>query len=1171
MPLTDHQELAAESRGGARLVSAAAGSGKTKVLVERLMRYVDRGADIDQFLVITYTRAAAAELRSRILSALGERIAADPMNRRLRRQTELCCRASIGTIDSICGRFLRENTHLAGISPDYRVIEPDRSDEICARVLDKLLEELYETIEEDAGVRALVDSFGSGDNDDKLSALVLRLYKSLQSHADPDAWLAEQRERLTDAWNDAGDTPWGQYLLSRTRSQAQYWAERIEELRLRLDEPDRDAKIKKAYTNNLDFAGDAARDMARAAALGWDKARLACPGPFPRRGIYKGDDPLAQRIIAVWTGFKDTAAKWQELFANDSDALLLDLAVNTPAVDALLALTQKLGAVFAAEKKRQGVCDFSDQEHLVLKLLTDSSNGLAAALSSRYTEVLVDEYQDVNACQDALFRLLSDNGRKLFMVGDVKQSIYRFRLADPTIFLKKYETWPDIETAEPCEEPGRILLRENFRSRPEVLESANHVFRNIMSRELGELEYDEAAALRPGPGRDFPEGGGAPTEFCILTPPDGGDDEDDAENDERPDKVLHEARYIASRIRRMVDERTPVTEDKTLRPCTYGDFAILLRSNKAVTPRYRAALAEQGIPSVSQQGGGFFRSTEITSLLALLGVIDNPHQDVPLIAVLRSPLFGFTPDELSAIRAADRNSDYYTALCLRAKEDEHCAAFLAELESYREIAPDLSIEALLARICDKAGVFALLAAMPDGAARRENVCQLIEFARQFEQDGYRGVFRFIRWMKQLDEHGKEPRTGALESRNAVQIISIHHSKGLEYPIVFLADTAHKINLQDRNSDVLIHPSLGIGGRVIDSSRGISYPTIALHAISAKLTQESLSEEMRVLYVAMTRPKDRLIITATWKAPEKTLDALRDGLTAPIAPQLLEKSASLSRWVALAALLPGSPIKMRIIPASGESASETAPPEIEPAEPGECAALSEALTWEYSYRWAEELPSKITASALEGTDADPDAQSIAPEAQRRWLFRRPVFGAKDAPLTGTARGIAVHTVLQFIDYSCVSTPEQVRGEIERLKNAEHITPAQAAAVEPKDICKLFDSSIGQRILHADEVWRELRFSLLTGAETVFDAPAGEEVLLQGVADCCIREGDTLTVVDYKTDYVTAETLAARASEYAPQVRAYAAALTRLLGKPVREGVLFFLRTGESVSIDCRAKK
>ena len=262
------------------------------------------------------------------------------MNRRLRRQTELCCRASIGTIDSICGRFLRENTHLAGISPDYRVIEPDRSDEICARVLDKLLEELYETIEEDAGVRALVDSFGSGDNDDKLSALVLRLYKSLQSHADPDAWLAEQRERLTDAWNDVGDTPWGQYLLparaprrstgrSGSRSSASGWTSRI------------GTRRSKRHTPIILISPVTPRGTWRAPpALGWDKARLACPGPFPRRGIYKGDDPLAQRIIAVWTGFKDTAAKWQELFANDSDALLRDLAVNTPAVDALLALTQ---------------------------------------------------------------------------------------------------------------------------------------------------------------------------------------------------------------------------------------------------------------------------------------------------------------------------------------------------------------------------------------------------------------------------------------------------------------------------------------------------------------------------------------------------------------------------------------------------------------------------------------------------------------------------------------------------------------------------------------------------------------------------------------------------------------------------------------------------------------
>ena len=1164
MPLTPYQELAAESRGGARLVSAAAGSGKTKVLVERLMRYVDRGADIDDFLVITYTRAAAGELRSRILSALGERIAADPMNRRLRRQTELCCRASIGTIDSLCGRFLRENTHLAGISPDYRVIEPDRAGEVRANVLDRLLEKLYDRLDADPGAKALVDSFGAGRNDDKLAALILRLHDAVQSHADPAAWLDSQRAALAvPEGTDAGETAWGRYLLSRTADQAEYWAARIGALRAGLVQPGREA-LEKAYADSLDVTAEGLRNMARAASLGWEAARSACTVEFPRIGIYKGEDPLAQSVKSARADCKKACDKWKHMFADSSDTLLRELSETVPAIDALLSLTLELDRAYAAEKRRQGLCDFADQEHVMLRLLEDRSNGLAASLSARYAEVLVDEYQDVNACQDALFQLLSDNGRKLFMVGDVKQSIYRFRLADPSIFLEKYESWDDLTPESSPEMPGRILLRENFRSRREVLDGANHVFQNIMSRSLGELCYDDAAALRPG--RELPPGGGAPAEFVILTPPDAGGEED------RPDKTVLEAEYIAARIRQMVDERTPVTEGEGLRPCTYGDFAILMRSYKTAAPQYRAALAAQGIPSVSQQGGGFYRSTEITALLSLLAVIDNPRQDVPLISVLRSPLFGVTADELSAVRAADKTADFYTALCRRAETDEKCAAFLASLESYRALAPDLSVEALLARICDDTSLFALLAAMPDGAARRENVHRLSDFARQFEQEGYRGLFRFVRWMKQLEERGDEPRTGSAESRDAVQILSIHRSKGLEYPIVFLAGTSRRFNKIDSAATVLVHPKLGVGGKVVDTKRGVVYPSLAWRAISAKLEEETLSEEMRVLYVAMTRPKDRLIITALWPDAEKTLAKLREGLTSPIAPQLLSTDASLSHWLARAALLPDSPITLRTVRA-GEDAVPAAPPAEEPGAPEaeQSAAFESALDWEYPYRWAQELPSKITASALEGTDADPDAQSIAPEAQRRRIFRRPVFGAKDAPLTGTARGIAVHTVLQFIDYSRVSTPEQVRGEIERLKNAEHITPAQAAAVEPKDICKLFASSIGQRILHADEVWRELRFSLLTGAETVFDAPAGEEVLLQGVADCCIREGDALTVVDYKTDYVTAETLAARASEYAPQVRAYAAALTRLLGKPVREGVLFFLRTGESVSIDCRAKK
>lgn len=1164
MPLTPYQELAAESRGGARLVSAAAGSGKTKVLVERLMRYVDCGADIDDFLVITYTRATAGELRSRILSAIGERIARDPMNRRLRRQTELCCRASIGTIDSLCGRFLRENTHLAGIAPDYRVIEPERAGELRANVLDKLLEKLYDRLEDDPGTRSLIDSFGAGRNDDKLAALIARLHDAVQSHPDPAAWLAQQREALAMPEDmDAGATVWGEYLLSRTAAQVSYWVCRIEALRTELAEPEREEKLVKAFDSRLETTAEGLRNMERAIALGWEAARNACAVEFPRFGKYTDENPLADSIRIARDACKAACGKWKQMFSDDSRTLLAELSAGAPAMDALLSLTLELDRAYAAEKRRQGLCDFSDQEHMMLRLLEDESNGLAAALSARYTEVLVDEYQDVNACQDALFRALSDNGRKLFLVGDVKQSIYRFRLADPSIFLKKYESWTDLTPETPPETPGRILLRENFRSRREVLDGANHVFRNIMSHQLGELSYDDAAALRPG--RELPPGGGAATELCILTPPDAEGDE------ERPDKTALEAEYVASRIRQMVDAHTPVTEGDGLRRCTYGDFAILLRSHKAASPRYRAALAAQGIPSVSQQGGGFYRSTEITTLLSLFAVIDNPRQDVPLIAVLRSPLFGFTPDELSAIRAADKTVDFYTALCRRAEDDERCAKFLKMLERCRALAPDLSVEALLARICDETGLFALLAAMPDGNARRENVCRLADFARQFEQEGYRGLFRFVRWMKRLEERGDEPRTGAVESRDAVQIISIHHSKGLEYPIVFLAGTSHKFNKSDAIDKVLIHPQLGVGGKVVDTKRGLVYPTLAWRAISAKIVEETLSEEMRVLYVAMTRPKDRLIITALWADPQTTLAKLREGLTSPVAPQLLAEDASPSHWLARAALLPDSPIKLRL-DCEGEKTAAAAEPEEQPApEPAETTALAAVLDWEYPRRWAEELPSKITASALEGSDADPDAQDLSPETARRRSFRRPVLGAKDAPLTGTARGVAVHTVLQFIDYSRVATPEQVRGEIERLKAAEHITPAQAAAVEPERICALFASPIGQRMLHADEVWRELRFSLLTDAENVFAVPAGESVLLQGVADCCIREGDALTVVDYKTDYVTAETLEARAAEYAPQIRAYAAALTRLLGRPVTEGILNFLRTGESISVACGEKE
>ena len=1160
MPMTEFQELAASSRGGARLVSAAAGSGKTRVLVERLMRWVDEGHDIDEFLVVTYTRAAAGEMRGRILAALNEHIAARPDDRRLRRQTELCARAAIGTIDSICGRFLRENAHRAGISPDFRVVEPDRAETILAAALEDLLEDVYKTIGERPDRRALVDSFGAGRDDAALSALITRLHNAVQSHPHPADWLASQRRALAvSGAADAGETVWGRALLARTASQAGYWAGRMEKLMQALAEPGRE-KLMKAYGSSVSVTAEGLRDMERAAALGWEAAR-AVRVEYPRIGVYRGDDPLAVSVKAARADCKKRTSRWEDLFADSSAQLLSELEDTRPALDALLELCALLEDGYAARKRQQNAVDFSDQEHMVLTLLEDASNGLAAELSARYTEVLVDEYQDVNACQDSLFRLLSDGGRKLFMVGDVKQSIYRFRLADPTIFLEKYAAWPDVTGETPDGASGRILLRENFRSRPEVLAAVNHVFENIMSPALGELRYDEAAALRPGlPAADTPP---VPVRFTMLSA--GAEDAQ-----ERPDRIALEADHVAASIRALLDEGVTVTDNGVTRPAVCGDFAILLRSHKNAAERFRDALSRRGIPSVSQQGGGFFRSLEVTVLLSMLAVVDNPRQDVALIAALRSPLYGFTADDLAEIRAFDRDADFYTALTLSAAERSDCAAFLAELEEYRALAADLSVEALLGRICDRRDFLALVSAMPDGEARRENIRALGDYAREFELDGYRGLFRFLSWLRRLEERGEEPRTGSVERRDAVQIISIHHSKGLEYPIVFLAGTARQFNRSDTSPAVLLHPRLGVGGKVIDTARGVRYPSLAWRAIADTLEAETLSEEMRVLYVAMTRARERLYISGAWPDAAKHLDRLREGLTSPLEPELLRSDNCMGSWLARAAVLPGCPMELEL-PAPGRAEPERpAAPEKPQTEPAAAPAPEGRALWTYPVSWASTLPSKLTASGLEGTGpADPDA-AVLPASAKKPAPRRPRLDGA-AVLTAAEKGVAVHTALQFIDYAkCVSS-EGAAAEIQRLRAEGRLSASQAEAADPAWILGFFRSKIGRRVLRAEKVWRELRFSLLVGAETFFPVPAGEQVLLQGVVDCCILEDGQLTIIDYKTDYVNPDILPGKAAEYAPQLRAYAAALRRILQKPVKEGVLFFLRTSQAVSVPLAGEK
>ena len=1161
---TPGQRQAIETRGSSLLISAAAGSGKTRVLTERLMAYVTREQDphdIDSFLVITYTRAAAAELRSRILSELSKRSAASPLDKRLRRQQNLCCRAPIGTIHSFCTEILRENSHRLGLPPAFRVMDEDQSEKLKLNVLDKVLEQRYERIDSDPAFSQLVDTVCAGRDDSALAGIVLALHGKLRSHAYPEDWAAEQMDALdARGVEDAGETLWGQEILEDLKSSALYWAQAMDSAVADIYQADE--KIIKAYGETFAVTRDALWDFVRALDLGWDKARTFLPLPFPRLGVLRGypDTALAERVKAIRQGCKDSQEDWSKSLGGESATLLSALRLTARPMRALLELVLDLDRAFSAEKRRRGEVDFSDLEHDCARLLVDKASGepsaLAKEISRRYTEIMVDEYQDVNAVQEMIFRAVSKAGRNLFMVGDMKQSIYRFRLADPNIFLEKYKQYADVDS--PGDVPGRrILLQENFRSRKSVLDAANHVFSNIMSESLGEMAYDDAASLRWG-ARHYDLTQDCPVELNILDPIAL------TEEGESPRKAEWEALFVARRILQMVAAGTPVSTDSGTRPCSFGDFAILMRSPGANGSIYHRVLAAHNIPVSSQQGGGFFNTLEVTVALDFLTIIDNPHADVSLISVLRSPLFCFSPDELSAIRAQKKSADFYTALDHAARSgSEKCAAFLSRLRWLRAAAMDLSLSELLWKIFDESGLFTICLAMSDGEQRRNHLMQLMEYARSFEQSGSRGLFAFVSYLRRQAQRGAEPALSA--ESNSVAIMSIHKSKGLEFPFVFLCDLSHHFNVTDTTAPILLHAQLGLGPQVTDPDRGIRSSTLARQAIAARLKKEMLSEEMRVLYVAMTRARERLIMSGTWKNAADGMEKLRPTLSSPLAPELLRSAASPLRWLVSAAMLPQAQglIDCKIV----EDVEQDMSPPLTAAPSQEQQTLRDTLDHCLSFRYphaaAVDLPSKLTATGLKKL-AEPDEEStpLHPEPKPR-SFRLPQPG--QALLNAAERGIATHLLMQFMDFDKAAREEDIREELSRLCASGHLTPEQAQAVDVEAVLRFGRSSLCQRMRQADELHREFRFTLLVDASEHFSVDPGEQQLMQGVVDCFLIENGAITIIDYKTDNISPDQLQSRTAGYTPQVLTYAKALRRITGLPVNECILYFLRLGEASRI------
>ena len=1151
--LTPQQRMAVENRGGKLLVSAAAGSGKTKVLVDRLLMYIMDPAspcNIDDFLIITYTKAAAAELRGKIAAKLSEHLAEQPENRHLQRQMQRIYLAKISTVHSFCTDLLREYAYELDLPGDFRMADENECRQLREMAMEETLEHAYANGLNDPDFRAFVDTQGLGRTDRLVPEIVQKVFDSSRCHLDPEKWLdhcvaSADLSRV----EDAAQTVWGDYLVKDLKA---YLAMQITAMEgaLEIARQEELEKVEALLETALKFL----RHLEE--AQDWDEIvdrRKINYGTlrFPK----KADEDTKARIKAIRDGCKTGLEKKLKIFCDKSETVLEALGQTGAAVRGLVSLTRDFGERYQNLKRRRRVLDFSDLEQRTLDLLVGKSRTaptrIAREVGNRFREVLVDEYQDSNAVQDAIFTALTAQRQNCFMVGDVKQSIYQFRLADPGIFLEKYHDYADAEHAE-SGEGRKVLLSANFRSGGAVLDACNDVFYRCMSESVGGLDYGEAEALREGiPHEPLGE---PEVELHVLTTPE--------------DTYGKEAAYVADRIVSLLDGSHMIRDREGLRPIRPEDIVILLRSPGSVGQVYQDALSARGIRSSFGSGRDLLQTAEIGLLRSLLQIISNPRQDIPLLAVLASPMFGFTADDLARIRGGNRHCDFWEALL--AENSDQTRSFVTTLTRFRELSRTVTLARLLEEIIVSTRIDSICAAMESGVERTANIREFYRLAMDFEATARRDLSQFLEHLELLEEKGLAMQDAA--SGGAVGIMSIHKSKGLEYPVVFLSSLSRSFNREDLRAPVLCDKDLGLGLSAVDHATRIRFPTVAKRAIAARAIRESLSEELRVLYVAMTRAKDRLIMTYAAKSPEKELAeiarCLEPGGTALLAGDVtcpgqwvLMEAMCRTEAGELFALAEAQPDctrtsrhAWRIETAEYAEESETAPQNEDimvnrmPEEMG--MMLARHAGFRYGHDGATRTPSKQTATQLKGREKDQEASEGSTPAPMKRIWRAMDRSSR----SGREYGSAMHALMQYLRFDTCATAEGLEQEIERITERKLLTPEQAQCADREGILAFFRTELGQKLL-TGEVLREFKFSILDDARKYGDGLEGEQILLQGVVDCALIEPDGITVVDFKTDYVTEDTVDTVAARYRNQVKIYAEALERIYERSVKKRYLW----------------
>jgi len=1260
---TTEQQQVIDLRNRNILVSAAAGSGKTAVLVERIVKIItdkNHPVDIDHLLIVTFTNAAAAEMRERIGNAIEKALDEQPGDEHLLRQLTLIHNAQITTIDSFCLYVVRNHFHEIDLEPNFRIGDEGELKLLREDVLGKVLEQNYE--EPSEAFSDFVEGYASGRTDAALNEMILQLYEFSRSYPWPEKWLdsfvgiyrIENREELDRA-------EWLAPLTQNIRFVLKDCEQLLKQALAVTQQDDGPDMYEKAVRSDLEKYESLSK-LTSFCELSVALSDIKYDRLASSRG-FEGDPDKLELVKSLREQAKDVVKKLcKQYFFCSPEMMIEQLERTEPMLEEVVRLTKQFADEFAAAKRRKNLVDFHDVEHFALQILvdeeTEKAKKTAEEFRDTFEEIMIDEYQDSNEVQETLLRSISREERgenNIFMVGDVKQSIYRFRLARPELFMKKYDSYSLKESTT-----QRIDLHKNFRSREEVLTCTNDIFYKIMVRSLGNVEYDAEAALYPG--ASYPVSADFTPEILLA-----GSNDELLEDTELTDKKTLEAKIVAEEIKHLMKTQ-PVTDKAagTLRAAHYSDIVILLRSLSGWADSLVEVLNENGIPAHTVSSTGYFSTVEVQTVLSMLRLLDNPRQDIPMAAVLRSPMAGLTDEELAVLRLEDgsvpfheavlelaeglyeeggqieisnseedqkqgRNADEKTENHIEITAHRKLLKFYKKYKQLRQLVPDTPIHELIEIILRETGYGHYVAAMPAGNRRTANLNMLLEKAAAYEKTSYKGLFHFVRYIDELQKYdvdfGEADMVG--ENEDVVRIMSIHKSKGLEFPIVIVSGMGKNFNKQDTRSKMVLHPELGIGLDYMDGKKRIKSPTIAKKAIAKQIDLENLGEELRVLYVALTRAKEKLILTGTLKdAPEK-LEFFRQqanlskAADRPLSYLTREGASGYLDWILPAVLSYGDKYPVRIVEAAelvldevenqleqNEDLTERIE-EIEAADTQLVGQLKQRFSQRYPYQTDILRKNKYSVSELKHRAMREKFEAEQEETIPAFLEEPvtptiPLFIQREESVEqetanrGALRGTAVHRVMECYDFA---SEKSVHEQMEAMEKEEKITADMRALVREQTVADFVSSETGKRMALAQRggaLYREKpfvmgfteeeleRYGFGAGAQMIENEAQTENAqqeimsenvsqenhmheedltLIQGIIDVFWIEDDGITVLDYKTDRVdTAQELIDR---YATQLKLYADALERVFATrklKVKEILIYSFRLVKLISIE-----